>query len=237
MKKSEAAALDAVEAILGYHFTDRQLLSTALTHASAASGAASTYQRLEFLGDRVLGLVIATVLYETFPAAAEGDLSRRLADLVRKETCAAVAQSLGLADAVKIERGRSKRDSILTVNVLGDITEALIAALYLDGGLEAARRFVLANWRERVQTIETTRRDAKTTLQEWVQARGLPTPTYAIVDRAGPDHDTRFTVEVRIETLTPGRGEGRSRRDAEQTAAAGVLVREGVWEEALHAGP
>lgn len=227
MKRGGQAALAAVEDRIGYHFDDQALLKTALTHASTASG--SNYQRLEFLGDRVLGLAVAEMLLEAFPEASEGELSRRLADLVRKETCAEVAAALDLGAAIRLGGGAAQRQGLINTNLLGDVCEAVIGAIFVDGDFDAAVRFVQANWRERMLTAPEETRNAKAILQEWAQGRGLPTPSYAIVERTGPDHRPMFFVEVKVASLKPGRGEGRSRREAEQEAAAAVLVREGVW--------
>ena len=217
------AALGRLEERLGHRFADRTLLVTALTHRSAGD-ALGSYQRLEFLGDRVLGLVVSEVLYTTLPKAEEGELSRRLAELVRKETCAAVAAEIGLGDHVRTGGGKGARPSILTVNVLGDVTEAVIAAIYLDGGLEPARRFIAANWSGRVVAGEGAARDPKTALQEWAQARGFSEPSYRIVERTGPAHDSRFLVEVMVGDGIVGEGSGRTRRDAEKAAAGAVLA-------------
>jgi ribonuclease III len=235
MKADGGADLDALERRTGYHFHDRTPLLTALTHASAVGDAriptGDTYQRLEFLGDRVLGLVVAEMLLEAFPAATEGELSSRFADLVRKETCAEVAAALDLGAAVLFGGNRTQQRALQTVNVLGDVCEALIAAIYLDGGFEVARTFVCGQWRERMLSAPAIGRNAKTVLQEWAQAAGHGTPTYEIAERTGPDHAPTFAVSVHIGALPPGRGEGRNRREAEQEAAGAVLRREGVWQE------
>ncbi len=229
----EGALLDALERRADYRFGDRSLLTTALTHASAVGDArvatGDTYQRLEFLGDRVLGLVVAGMLLEAFPEATEGELSSRLADLVRKETCAEVASELDIGDAVVFGGNRAQQRALLTVNVLGDVCEALIAAIYLDGGFAAAKRFVEGQWRERMLEAPVGGHNAKSALQEWAQARGHGTPTYEIAERTGPDHAPTFVIAVRMGELEPGRGEGRNRREAEQAAATAVLLREGIW--------
>jgi ribonuclease-3 len=230
MKAGLAAAIEALEERLGYRFRDRTLPATALTHPSAPAARSTDYQRLEFLGDQVLGLVIAEALFDAFPRASEGELSRRRSELVRKETCAAVAVALGLPALIRMG-GRASKAAAHTVNILGDVTEAVIAALYLDGGLEVARKFVLANWSDRMVQSQHARRDAKSALQEWAQARGGAPPSYLIVERTGPDHDARFVVEVSLDKAQPAIGSGRSRREAEQNAAAAVLLREGVWRK------
>lgn len=221
----------AVEGRIGHVFADRARLVAALTHPSAADGAppGTDYQRLEFLGDRVLGLAVSDMLYEAFPGADEGELSRRLADLVRKETCAGVAVSLQLGAAMIVGGGKLQRRALRTRNVLGDLCESVIAAIYLDGGFDAARGFVARNWRERMLSGRQVRRNAKTELQEWAQSRGLPAPVYEITGRSGPDHEPEFAVEARIESMEPAIGHGTSRRKAEQAAAGALLEREGIW--------
>ena len=174
---------------------------------------------------------MAEMLLEAFPAATEGELSSRFADLVRKETCAEVAAALDLGGAVLFGGNRTQQRALQTVNVLGDVCEALIAAIYLDGGFEVARTFVSGQWRERMLGAPAIGRNAKTVLQEWAQAAGHGTPTYEIAERTGPDHAPTFAVSVHIGALPPGRGEGRNRREAEQEAAGAVLRREGVWQE------
>ena len=231
---NDGTALAALEARVGHQFRDKGLLSTALTHSSAVAAgicnARGTYERLEFLGDRVLGLIVAEMLLATFMDAAEGELSPRLARLVRKETCAEVATELGLGEALIAGGGKEQRRALQTRNVLGDACEAVIAAIFLDGGMEAARRFVSAHWRDRMLNLRGPRQDAKTALQEWAQRLGKGTPNYALVDRRGPDHASTFAVSVNVAKTDPGVGEGRSRREAEQAAAMEVLVREGVWK-------
>jgi len=230
----DEAALAAFEQRIGHHFQNRILLRIALTHSSAVAAgicsARETYERLEFLGDRVLGLIVAEMLLEAFPDAAEGELSPRLARLVRKETCAEVAAELGLGEVLIAGGGKEQRRALQTRNVLGDACEAIIAAIFLDGDLEAARRFVSAHWRDRMLDLRGPRQDAKTALQEWAQRLGKGTPTYALVDRRGPDHASTFAVSVNVAKTDTAIGEGRSRREAEQAAAAAVLMREGVWK-------
>lgn len=227
------AAVAALERRIGHQFSNRSLLLTALTHASAVGDVTApvrtSYQRLEFLGDRVLALVIAEMLLEAFPRAPEGELAQRLTRLVRNETCAEVALALDLGQAIRLGGGEAQSGGRQKVAILGDVCEAVIGALHLDGGLDQARRFIVAYWRERMLSWRGPLRDAKTTLQEWAQARGHSTPTYQIVDRSGPDHAPVFAVEVAVEKTEPARGEGRSRRDAEQSAATSLLRREGVW--------
>ncbi len=228
MTKGGDAALAALEERIEHHFADRELIRTALTHASASTG--TSYQRLEFLGDRVLALVISEMLLEAFPGAAEGELAQRLTGLVRNESCADVAVELRFGEAIRLGGGEHQSGGRKKAAILGDVCEGVIGALYLDGGIEAARRFIGAHWSDRMLNWRGPLRDAKTTLQEWAQGRGLPTPNYAIVERSGPDHAPQFVVEVTVDNVLPGSGEGRSRREAEQAAATSVLVREGVWD-------
>lgn len=236
MNAGGAAAIAALERRIGYEFSDRQLLMTALTHASAASAAGGgpndSYQRLEFLGDRVLGLAVADMLLKTFPRAAEGELHRRHASLVRKETCAAVARSVDLGAAIRLGGGEIRSGGQTKDTILGDVCEALIGALYLDAGYQEAQAFIDRNWRSLMLSKKPVAQpNAKAALQEWVQAKGMPPPTYRIIGRGGPDHAPNFIVEVKAGLWEPGRGEGRSRRDAEQEAAADVLRREKIWNE------
>lgn len=221
------SALPALERRIGYQFKDRDLIRTALTHASAGPGA--SYQRLEFLGDRVLALIVAEMLLAAFPEAPEGELAQRLTRLVRNESCAEVAESLDFGSAIRLGEGERNSGGRKKAAILGDVCEAVIGALYLDGGIDAARAFIEANWRERMLHWQGPLRDAKTTLQEWAQGRGLPMPVYTITGRSGPDHAPRFEVAVAVEGVAESRGEGRSRREAEQAAAAIMLLREGVW--------
>jgi ribonuclease-3 len=229
MKPADDRTLNRVESSIGHRFNDRELILTALTHATAASPLRADYQRLEFLGDRVLGLAIAEMLLAAFPDASEGELSPRFAELVRRETCADIAVSLGLGEALFIGGGKAQQRALQTRNVLGDVCEAVIAAIFLDAGYASARAFIERHWHERMVSVRTPRANAKTALQEWAQGRGLPPPVYTIADRSGPDHNSVFAVEVKVQGLAPDRGEGRTRREAEQAAAAAVLVREDVW--------
>ena len=187
-----------------------------------------SYQRLEFLGDRVLGLVISDMLYRAFPNADEGELSKRLADLVRKESCADVAQSLALVDDIKLGQIGAGASARLRKSVLGDICEAVIGAVFLDGGYAAAAQFVERNWIERMRKLRRPSRDPKTMLQEWAQGKGLPTPLYREIDRTGPHHDPVFRVAVELPGLAPAEGFGGNKRAAEKDAAAVMIEREGV---------
>lgn len=231
MKAAEVASVATVEGRIGHRFKNRELIVTALTHASAASPERDSYQRLEFLGDRVLGLAVSEMLLEAFPKASEGELSPRLAEMVRKETCAEVAAGLHLGDALVIGGGEAQQRALQTRNVLGDVCEAVIGAIFLDGGYGVAREFVRAHWGERMLAVRNPRGNAKTALQEWVQAKGLAPPRYTIAARTGPDHDSVFAVEVTVDGYVAAHGEGRTRREAEQEAAETMLVRERVWDD------
>jgi ribonuclease III len=224
----------ALEERIGYRFKDGTLLDCALTHISALKGArnrAGSYQRLEFLGDHVLGLVISDVLFRAFPKADEGELSRRLADLVRKETCAEIAITIELGAAIKLGSSEANAGGRKRPAILADVCEALIGAVYLDGGYPAAEGLVERLWQVRMQAKAQPLRDSKTVLQEWAQARGLPTPAYREVARTGPDHSPEFRVAVQLPNFTAAEGSGRSKRAAEQAAAAAMLARERVKPE------
>jgi ribonuclease-3 len=216
---------------IGYHFRDEALLDRALTHISALSGMrnrAASYQRLEFLGDHVLGLVVSDMLYRAFPKADEGEMSRRLADLVRKETCAEVARAIQLGEVIRLGASEANAGGRDRNAILADVCEALIGAVFVDGGYPAAADLVERLWNMRMRAPARQLRDSKTILQEWAQARGLPTPAYREIERKGPDHDPEFRVAVELPRLAPAEGLGRSKRAAEQAAAAAMLARTGI---------
>jgi len=224
-------AATALEDRIGYHFRDAAMLESALTHISALKGArnrAGSYQRLEFLGDHVLGLVISDMLYRAFPKADEGELSRRLADLVRKETCAEIGRNIDLGAAIRVGSSEHNAGARTRPAILADVCEAVIGAVYLDGGYKAAEGLVERLWQVRLRATAQPLRDPKTVLQEWAQARGLPTPSYREVARSGPDHNPEFRVAVVLPSFAPAEGIGRSKRGAEQAAAAAMMAREGV---------
>jgi ribonuclease III len=229
--KAASEATAAIEARIGHSFADPGLLTAAITHVSALKSShkrGESYQRLEFLGDHVLGLIVSDMLYRAFPNADEGELSKRLADLVRKESCAEVARSLGLLDDIKLGAVGAGAGARLRKSVLGDICEAVIGAVFLDGGYPAAAEFVSRNWTERMQKPRRPLRDPKTVLQEWAQGKGLPTPVYREVERSGPHHDPQFRVAVDLPGLAPAEGVGGSKRAAEKVAASVMIEREGV---------
>lgn len=223
-----------LEARLGYRFADPELLDRALTHSSAVSPGkriANSYQRLEFLGDRVLGLVVADLLYRRLPKANEGELSRALNALVRKETCAAIARQLELGTELNLGESEARTGGAEKDAILGDVTEALIGAIYCDGGLGRAYELIEGFFGEQLGVANSDRADAKTTLQEWAQGRGLEPPNYVETERTGPDHAPEFTIEVRIAGFEPLASTGPSKKLAEHKAAERFLVREKVWKE------
>jgi ribonuclease-3 len=221
-----------LEARLGYRFADPELLDRALTHSSAIAPArrvAHSYQRLEFLGDRVLGLVVAEMLYRRFPKATEGDLSRSLNALVRKETCAMIARALNLGPDLNLGDSEARTGGAEKDAILGDVMEALLGAVYIDGGLGPAFEIIERLFGEHMGEAGVERADAKTTLQEWAQGRGLEPPAYVEIERTGPDHAPEFTIAVRLEGFAPLTAIGSSKKLAEHKAAEAFLVREKVW--------
>jgi len=225
---SREAAVAELERRIGYVFHDRDLLERALTHASVGDGAKTVRhnERLEFLGDRVLNLCAAERLMALDPDAREGEMSRLLASLVNYHACARAAKRAGLPEAMRMSASATKVGARKSDAVLGDACEALIAALYVDGGLECARAFFLKFWQEEFARLDEPRsKDPKTQLQEWAQGQGLPLPVYEIISREGPDHAPSFTVSVEVEGYPPEQAQGRSRQDAEKAAAQQMLLR------------
>lgn len=222
--------LGALEERLGYRFKDRALLETALTHKSALSGRArqQSYQRLEFLGDRVLGLAIAEMLYEAFPNNLEGDLSQRHTALVRNETCVEVALLLDLGAHLTLGAGERNAGGARNHSILGDACESVMGSIFLDGGYEAAFAMIERYWRPLMTASAQAPRDAKALLQEWALGRGLPVPNYREVERTGPDHRPVFRVSIELPGILPVEGVGPSKRDAERAAASVMLAREGI---------
>jgi ribonuclease-3 len=210
---------------IGHRFRQPDLLLRAVTHASISSLTRPDNQRLEFLGDRVLGLAMAEALLRADSAATEGQLAPRFNALVRKETCADVAREIGLGEVLKLGRSEMLSGGRRKDALLGDALEAVIAAVYMDAGFEAAQAVVLALWGDRIAGVQADARDAKTALQEWAQARGLPPPVYLEQGRTGPDHQPVFTVEVRLETGAVERAAAGTKRQAEQAAAKALLLR------------
>lgn len=226
LKPAMKPELAELEARLGHVFADKDLARRALTHSTAPiRSPLDTYERLEFLGDHVLGLVISEMVYETFPSAAEGELSVRYSRLVRRETCAEIAEAWEVGRHIEMGAGEARSGGRKRPTILGDVGEALIGAVFLDAGYEAARALVRRHWSERMAADSLPVRDAKTTLQEWAAARDLATPVYTEVERSGPAHLPRFVMEVALPGYAPERGEASSKRAAEQAAARAFLDR------------
>ncbi|WP_102109602.1 ribonuclease III [Oceaniglobus roseus] len=220
-----SADLSAFSARLGHSFSSPEHLVRAVTHASISSASRPDNQRLEFLGDRVLGLVIAEALLKADDKAAEGQLAPRFNAMVRKEACAAVAREIDLGAVLKLGRSEMMSGGRRKEALLGDAMEAVLAAVYLDGGLEAVRRVILRHWDGALKSVDEDARDAKTALQEWAQARRQPPPVYVETGRSGPDHAPLFTIEVRLQSGERQSAQATSKRAAEQAAAAALLAR------------
>jgi len=231
LAKPRKTALQDLSARIGHTFSDPALLQLALTHSSARVGSVTNddNERLEFLGDRVLGLAVAELLAESFPKAREGELARWFNNLVRAETCAQVAREWELGECI-VMSGAKKGGA--EGRILGDACEAVLGAIFADAGYDAAREVVQRFWRPQLSSRDLAGPSAKSLLQEWAQGRGLPLPRYLEVAREGPDHAPRFTAEVQVEGIAPERGQGANKQAAEQAAALAMLLREGVWQEA-----
>ncbi len=210
---------------IGHRFARPEFLLRAVTHSSISSPTRPDNQRLEFLGDRVLGLVMSEALLSADSAASEGQLAPRFNALVRKEACADVAREVGLGEVLKLGRSEMMSGGRRKEALLGDAMEAVIAAVYLDGGFDAARALVLRLWGDRIGAVESDARDAKTSLQEWAQARGQTPPNYTELGRDGPDHAPQFTVEVRLASGETAVATAGAKRQAEQSAAKALLAR------------
>jgi ribonuclease-3 len=221
--------------IIGYEFARQELLEEALTHASALVPeprrrrrpipVKRNFERLEFLGDRVLGLVVADYLWRRFEGEPEGDLTRRHTHLVRREALVRVAETIGLGHHLVLSRAEATAGAAGNPGILADACEALVAAIYLDGGFEAASAFVRRFWEPLIEEMEEPPRDPKTALQEWVQARGLALPAYELVATSGPDHAPLFTVRANVAGGDPATATASSKRSAETKAAAMLLDR------------
>lgn len=222
-----------LERRLGYQFKEPSLLTQALTHASVRTQKKPGLdnERLEFLGDRVLGLAAAELLSEIYPVASEGDLARLFNKLVRGETCAQVARDIGLAEYLVLGDSENESGGRDKVRILADAIEAVLGAIFKEAGFEIAREVVRRHWSSYSGETAEKAVDAKSALQEWAQGQGLDLPRYIEISRHGPDHAPRFMTEVRLSGQTSARGEGTSKRAAEQAAATALLVKEGVWKE------
>jgi ribonuclease-3 len=236
LPKRRDTALRQLSVRLGYAFKDESLLALALTHASArpAPKPNEDNERLEFLGDRVLGLSVAELLTEHFPDASEGELARRYNQLVRAETLAEVAQQLELGKVILMSGGEADSGGRAKKTILANACEAVLGAIFTDGGYKAARKVVEQLWAPEIGSFAEAPPDAKSVLQEWAQGRRLPLPRYIEISREGPDHAPYFTSEVQIDGIAPERGHGASKRAAEQEAALAMLLREGVWQSPHH---
>ena len=227
-KKSAAAPansdLAGLQDILGHRFEKPGILIQALTHSSATRDRLDANERLEFLGDRVLGLVLAGLLLEAFPDEKEGEVAYRFSALARSESLTRVAEGIGLAPHIELSSGEEEAGGRQNASILADCLEAIIAALFLDGGLEAAEAFIHRHWRPLMDKEPAPPKDAKTMLQEWAQGHGLPLPEYRVTEQRGPAHAPRFTVEVTVHEKKPASGQGASKRAAEQTAAEALLA-------------
>lgn len=209
--------LSELEKAIAYSFLDKILLQRALTHSS--SGSAENYERLEFLGDRVLGLVIAALLYEKFPEEKEGDLAKRLASLVQGQTLAKLAIKISLGDYIQLSASEREAGGAKNEHILADVFEALIGAMYLDGGFEPCSALIKTQWADVLYTMKKPPQHPKTALQEWLQGKGLPLPVYEIIGQSGPDHAPVFEVELRIKAMDAVKASGKSRAEAETQAA------------------
>lgn len=214
-------SFEKVEEIIGYNFQNRRLLEKALTHSSTNDD--FNYQRLEFLGDRVLGLVIAHALFDQFRNENEGGLAKRHTALVQGATLAIIGQAHKIGDYVILSDSEREAGGRNNENIIADVVESMLGAVYLDGGYEAANKVILQLWGDNIQTLEDAPQDPKTELQEWVQARGLELPDYEIIDKSGPDHAPAFIIQLNIEGFEPITAKGLSRRQAEKTAARRML--------------
>lgn len=219
------AAYRPIEDVIGYHFSNQFLLHKALTHPSAAEEAGIHYERLEFLGDAVLDILISEYLFNQYPDEQEGALAKRRAALVRGDSLAAVSAKLGLGEYLKLGRGEKASGGKKQKTNLANVFEAIIGAIYLDGGIEPAKAFVMPLFEPLAQTMCEPPKDSKTSLQEWAQAQGLSLPNYSLVGQDGPAHAPEFTIEAVIEGYPPSRGTGTSKRAAEQEAAEELLHR------------
>lgn len=216
--------LSELESLLGYAFADKRLLELALTHRSLArEGGELSNQRLEFLGDAVLGLAVADMLYELYPTEPEGDLSKRLVSLVNGEQLAAIAQTMQLGQHLFMSGGEAEQGGRENPSNLEDALEALLGAIYRDGGFEAARTVVHRFWKSHAEAAIAPPKDPKTTLQEWAQARGLPLPEYALISAEGPSHAPVFVIELRVQGCEPARAEAGVKKQAERLAAEKLL--------------
>ena len=226
--------LDDLQQRIGHQFRNGALLERSLTHSSLSGGDndhAGDLERLEFLGDRVLGLLTAEELWRRYPTLQEGELAPRLNSLVRKETCAQASLAFGLDKVMRLSAQEEAAGGRKKTAILGDVCEAFLGALYIDGGLEAARRAFDIYWLANIEAILKEQRDPKTALQEWSQERKKGTPKYEVLEADGPAHAPHFVIQMRIKDMKPTVGEGGSKRTAQAKAAEAFLLREGIWSD------
>ncbi len=216
----------AVETILGCTFKDKALLDLALTHASTAEGI--TYERLEFLGDRVLGMAVAETLYQKFPAEPEGDLARRLAALVQGTTLAEIARENKFGEHIKLSDAERAAGGGNNDHILADVMEAILGALYLDQGFKACQDVIMLLWGNRFYDMQRPPQHPKTSVQEWAQGQNLPLPNYNIIGQSGPDHAPEFEVQITVEGYPPLSATGKSRQEAEKAAAASFIKQQSL---------
>lgn len=238
MSDRSKASLAEIQNKLGYQFKDVARLERGLTHASvraqskrrSSKGREIRYdnERLEFLGDRVLGLVVAELLWQADAEANEGDLARRYNYLVCRNSCAAVARAIDIGPHLILSASEEESGGRNKQTILGDAMEGLLGAIFVDGGFDAARKVVLEKWADLIKKMPVVAVDPKSELQEWSQGRGLPLPRYKEISRSGPDHKPVFTAQVEIRDLAPAIGTGPNKRAAQQAAAEAMLQREGV---------
>ena len=230
MKKRKFSGL---EDRIGHVFADQALLVRALTHSSLSGGNSAVHdlERLEFLGDRVLGLVTAEELWRRYPNYEEGELAPRLNALVRKETCAKAALFFDIDKYMLLSEWEEQAGGRKKKAILGDVMEALLGALYIDGGLEAARRVYDQFWTPNIEDLSKAHKDPKTALQEWTQNKKLGTPHYDVLEADGPAHEPAFKIEVQVKGYAPATGDGPSKRAAQMQAANVFLTREGIWSD------
>ena len=236
MPKRRDTALQQFFERLGFAFKESELVELALTHASARPSLKPNEdnERLEFLGDRVLGLAIAELLTQTFPEASEGELARRYNQLVRAETCAEIAKEWELGQLILMSGGEAESGGRSKKTILANACEAVLGSIFCEAGYQAARDVVFRFWASELASLDLALPDAKSILQEWAQGRRLSLPRYVEIAREGPDHKPRFTAEVQIDGVAPERGHGANKRAAEQAAALAMLLREGVWRAPVH---
>jgi ribonuclease III len=222
-----STALGHIEKIIGYEFLNKALCEHAFTHGSR-QGKSTDYQRLEFLGDRVLSLVIAEALFKRFPLEPEGQLAAKLSQLVRMESCAAVGQAMGIDKFIVVGQVEKSKGVQRIASVIGDVVEALIGAIYLDAGLGKAEEFILKQWDEKLTKSPSELKDSKTFIQEWALARALPLPLYEVTGREGLEHAPIFTIQLRVGSYDVSSGNGASKQAAEMAAAHNFISREGL---------